>query len=920
MLRGEIGIGRSAVLGVLAERVRATGIAVHEVTCLPRDHHTAYLLAHRLVTALSPPGPLRAVAPEPPVRDSARHPAGRVPPGSHDPGETLALQLTRALRTRARTVVLVDDAQFADPETVGLVRFIAPVLAVSAVRLILGVSPIRSPTADHLAPEHPRWLLPDDLAGDAVCLAPLTEADVTQLITHRLRAVPDHDLVAELYRLSAGNPGALTAALGPAGEEAIGTLIGHAHLRPGAEPPVLHDDDRFVRALRDLGDTTWQVAKALSVLEPMGGRAPDILSAATGLPAAAVVDALTNLTASGLVSGPDRVGDAPARGWSFRIPLVAVALRARLGPYERRAASAAAVRALWEQNDRPTPGARQGPAGSAERRAYLADRIVDAGALVDRHRALSELLVSAAQFAGTQPRRAAAWLRAAADLTDDPLLRATSLARHAATAYRAGDARRAADAAGTVLRTHGAELSPGTRQEITVVLLMSLAAAGDVGALSAYSGPRPANADDTSAIAGVLALCLLGHWSQALDLIATTGLDTRPDPVARRFGELYRDVARLMGGEVSGRCDGPRPVADPSIPAQLAFELTVQQCDWLLALGSLHQATALLRQRGVDLAQLPAESLFLWQYLTGAWEAGLATARTVMVGSHAMARPPVSVLVHAHASTMLLALGRPSRARTVLDHARAQPISMPYLLDAEEADIALFIGEPGLAEEAVRRGLTEARERGHVFGTEPLWAALAALQCDRGYPEHAVACLRELERIARAAPSDRNRLLHLRSCLAAATRHPKLATELPEPRGAAREAVALARSLDQPFETARTLLAVAAFGAHGQPDDEALLREAYETFGELGALVWRYRTRTALRDAGLPVPGRRTATEENERLLATLVTEGLTNRQIARALALSEGSVASRLNRLFHRTGLRSRVELATLMLTEHPR
>ncbi|MER0245049.1 hypothetical protein AAHZ94_24260, partial [Streptomyces sp. HSW2009] len=54
LVRGEIGIGRSAVLAALAERVRATGVTVHEVACLPRDHHTAYLLAHRLVMALSP--------------------------------------------------------------------------------------------------------------------------------------------------------------------------------------------------------------------------------------------------------------------------------------------------------------------------------------------------------------------------------------------------------------------------------------------------------------------------------------------------------------------------------------------------------------------------------------------------------------------------------------------------------------------------------------------------------------------------------------------------------------------------------------------------------------------------------------------------------------------------------------------------
>jgi DNA-binding NarL/FixJ family response regulator len=55
---------------------------------------------------------------------------------------------------------------------------------------------------------------------------------------------------------------------------------------------------------------------------------------------------------------------------------------------------------------------------------------------------------------------------------------------------------------------------------------------------------------------------------------------------------------------------------------------------------------------------------------------------------------------------------------------------------------------------------------------------------------------------------------------------------------------------------------------------------------------------------------------ENERLLATLVTDGLTNRELATVLGASEKSVEGRLSRLFQRTGYRSRVELASAVLT----
>ena len=82
----------------------------------------------------------------------------------------------------------------------------------------------------------------------------------------------------------------------------------------------------------------------------------------------------------------------------------------------------------------------------------------------------------------------------------------------------------------------------------------------------------------------------------------------------------------------------------------------------------------------------------------------------------------------------------------------------------------------------------------------------------------------------------------------------------------------------------------------------------------------RARLRQVLRAHGMIVPGRSATVTENERLLASLITEGLTNRQVAIALRTSEKSVAGRLSRLFQRTGYRSRVELATAMLTgEYP-
>ncbi|MFI6698205.1 AAA family ATPase [Streptomyces sp. NPDC050509] len=983
LVRGGIGAGRTALLGALAERLRAAGLPVHPVACRPGDHLLAHLLAHRLITALSGPGGAAgagagagavgtgavggsagaggtggAVPEDRPLDDALR--SHTEPRGS---GEAVSVLLARTLRTRTPAVVLVDDAQFADPETTELLYALAPRLVSSPVRLILGVSPlgpVRS--SSQRAGEEALLALADRVSIGAVDLPPLTVEEVARLLTHRLRAVPEQTLVDEAHWLTGGNPGALVAAL-HAGSRAIRTLIGHAHLVAGAPVPVLPDDDRFVRALRGLGDTAWRVAKALSVLEPLGERTAGLVAAATGLPEHTVLRALHRLAEPGLVAGPgDRGAEAaygptygagtrngagaskgaePGRGagWTFRIPLVAVAAADRLGPYERRAVSATAVHALWEAADRG-PSAAQGTVAPADgmasthrgavvvprdaasvRRTYLANRVVDAGTFVDRGRATAELLAAARESDAAEVPEASRWLESAAGLTDDPALLASTLARYAATADSTGNGPGAADAAAALLERHARAMDPGTRLELAVVELAARAASGDPSALcgpAALHRTRAtgAGADSESEVLGVVALCLLGLWSEALKLIARSHAHRHPHPVARLFVMMCETAARLMTGDAAPFRRTLRHPVD-GIPApHLMLELTVLQCDFLLGMGELGEARALVARRGLTIGHLPIRNVMLAHYLAGSWDEAMASARSLMANSPATARMPASVLAHARTSTMLLARGWPSRARTVLDTARAVTNSMTYLLDAEQAAVHRLVGEDSRAEKALRRGLAEASEHGYAFGTEPLWAALAAMEAERGRPDRAATCLSRLERTAAASGGDSARLLSLRTRVLVLRHCPDLRSLLPDPDRSVREALALARASGRPFETACTLLAVASPGIATGPRSEARLREAYDLFGGLDALLWRYRTRTALRDAGLPVPDRRTVTEENERLLATLVAEGLSNRQLAAALGVSEGSVASRLTRLFHRTGLRSRVELATSMLT----
>ncbi|MEI5103027.1 AAA family ATPase [Streptomyces sp. PmtG] len=708
LVRGEIGSGRTTVLNALRERLSSAGTPPHHITCLPGDHLTPSLLAHRLVLALSRPASVGCADPD--ARPSPEAPSPHADPHASSSEGALGL-LDKTLRTLGPAVVLIDDAQHADPETVSLLRSLLPRLP--SLRLVLGVAPVRSGWPAEQQHERAGLAPLSDCATRVVDLPPLSRDDIARMLTARLRVVPDESLVTELHRVSGGNPAAAEAAMGP-DESRVRVLIGHAHLVEGAPQPVLPEDDRFLRTLRGLGAVVWRVAKALSLLEPMGPAATRLAETATELPASAVKEALDQLVEHGFVTGPD--GGTPDRpsAWRFRIPLVGVAVRARLGPYERRVASAAAVHALWAAE---ADGAADAVGGgwrseTAPDLVYLADRIVDAGSLVDRRRAARDLFRVAERLRTTHRRRAAGWLRAAVELADAPALYASTVLGFVTEALGVGDHRAAAESTGALARVQVRELGALTRYTLLAVELTRLASAGDIDALRTRYQVLAAEAVRGSAVPAVMAACLLGRWSDVRDLMARTEADTHTDALARSFGRLLTTKALLMGGDSAPLY---RELQEPDIgvpPFLDTYGVTVHQCESLLTIGDLKGAESLLHRRGMASAELPLQAGFLLQFLRGAWPDALSTARWLMANDLPTSRIPLGVLVHAKASAILLAQGWPARARTVLDMARALPAPMAYLMDAEEAAIHRFCGRADAERKTLRRGLAEAAAHG----------------------------------------------------------------------------------------------------------------------------------------------------------------------------------------------------------------
>lgn len=121
-----------------------------------------------------------------------------------------------------------------------------------------------------------------------------------------------------------------------------------------------------------------------------------------------------------------------------------------------------------------------------------------------------------------------------------------------------------------------------------------------------------------------------------------------------------------------------------------------------------------------------------------------------------------------------------------------------------------------------------------------------------------------------------------------------------------------------PFERARLQLTYGEWLRRRRPRQaRPVLRAAAETFDALGALPWADRARAELRASGesrrRPDDGIDQLTPQ-ELQVARLVTEGLSNREIAGRLFLSPRTVSTHLYRIYPKVGIGSRAELAGVM------
>ncbi|MET0189736.1 MAG: AAA family ATPase [Pseudonocardia sediminis] len=882
-ITGPAGSGRTTLLAELGTEIDISG---SRVVPLRFTRDGSAVPAH--LASRSAPAPGRVA----PARDRFGppwSPIGSADGAADDPRIARAAGAAAAapLLVTGNAVLLVDDAQWMDRDTSAVLEAMVRRFAGSTVRVVCAV---RTPVPASARAEGVRaWarLRADGLVHD-VRLRPLDGDAVARALRTATGAVAAPELVARVRALSRGVPAAVRDAIEDMrADGSIRVVDRHAYLVP-ASGRAREPRNHLLRTVHDLGEDVWSAAKAVAVLHPLGAAAPGLVASSLGCTAAEAGALLDRLRGAGVLHRGHR-----GATWRFTVPLVASVLLDCLGPYERRRLSETAVRAVWDDGvvcDDPD---------------YLTDRVADAGRLVDPVRARTELLARAPEAMGTKPDLAERWWNAAAELAPDRAQRAQALLMHAVTCFVHGDYERSMHGTQAVLRYHPEQLPAESVQEIQVMLISAMHNVGDAEALEEVAaGRRFFHGDDAArTVSRAIALSLMDRWADARRLLAGTRDVWATTAMSTALGELFEMLADLWAGrpEPLHRRLAEAGTGDRSHGTDERHRHTHVNAlvTTLFCVGDLRGVEHVLEKEGLAPERLDMTNRAQLAATQGRFDTALDLGRRCIAGGTARGYDAGRSAMQQGTAYLMIARGELSRARELLATARADRPALVHLLENPEAEIDKVLGNGDAATERLTTTLDAAMRRELVVGAELTWAQLADLALDRGDHDAAVRALEGVDRVDAAMRTSRSRMYAL-----------LVRAAVDKDGAAARDTVAVCRERGQPFELGVTISKLARHGL-GEPE---LLREAYDVFGDLDALLCRVWTRTLMLRYDVPIPGRQVTVAENERLLALLVADGLTNKQLAFVLRTSDKSVEGRLSRLFTRTGYRSRIELAAAM------
>ncbi|MEV0904336.1 LuxR family transcriptional regulator [Streptomyces hokutonensis] len=857
VLQGGPGVGKSALLRAVGERARAAGRRLLEVTGgadnTPCSGLRA-LLRPVLGTAESLPAGQGEIL-------RAAFAAGSGPPPETSRVALAAFNLITARAAEQPTVLIADNVRELDGPTRDVLAFMArrasdnPIVVLGALRggrTLPGVPVLDVPVLD--------------------------EPSARRLLARHADALPPA-VRERILGEALGNPLALVEL--PAAWSPAGPPGSWAHLPVNATL-----ETAFAAGLGGLSDLTRDALLVAAV--DRAGEVSEILAAASLLAGRTVaVDALDSAVAASLL----RLDRTTLR---FLHPVIRFAVLAAETPARRQAADAALAQVLTEHPDRRTWHRAQSVNGPDDE---IADQLAAAHAsLLRRDGAL-----------------AAVWaLERSAQLTTDSVTRGHRLLGAAEHAHGAGRVRLAHSLIDTA-----------ERQELNGTDRVKAEWLREISDAEPQPGPAQGQPPDLTELSA-------GDPDLALDLLLSAALHvhrTGDDPALRaavdRTAERLpatNDPRRLAALALTEPVRHGRTVADGLPSKETAWCLTDSDGfrlhgtaaheigDPVRAVDLFGRAAPTLRRQGQ--LGLLAETLLAeatGQLLLGDWPRATQLteeARQIV----AETRQPAMVAALAGTDAVAAALrGQAVRAEALADMVAAW----------QRADLAPTLR---LARGLARLGEGRYAEAYDVLGPlldrphESLrrqgFAAVLpfAVAADRaGNTADAVRVLASAEEAARVTPAP---LLHVQLPCARAVLAPDSAAE-------ELYLAALEQDLSRwPLVKARTE------HAYGQwlrrrrqaARSRTMLLSARAAFELVGASDWAGQGMT--QGAGDPLPSAADLLSPQERQIALLAAEGLSNREIAERLYLSHRTVAAHLYRAFPKLGITSRGELVPLLTT----
>jgi DNA-binding CsgD family transcriptional regulator len=885
VVRGEAGIGKRSLLQDAAEH--ATGFQVLRGAGAEPEAQLAYAGLHQLLQPAL--GQLdRLPGPQANALGGA---FGLVEgPACRSMVANGVLSLLARLGRERPVLCLVGEAQWLDRASAEALVFTGRRLDTEPVVLLLAAEDGGGRRFD--APDLPSLRLGGldrDAAGQL--LADLTGAMAPAVADQLIDRVAGHPLA--LVELAATLSGEQLAGRAPLPEPlALGTRLQRAFLPSVRRLPAATRTLLLVASVEGTGNLAAVLAAAADL-----GVGPEALEPA------------------------EQVGLVRAQGsrLMFRHPLVRSAIHQGATFVERRAAHRALA---GELTDEP----------QADRRAWhLAAATVEPDEEVAA--ALEASAVSAARRGG--PTAAAAALERAATLTPEPGPRARRLLAAAEHSWEGGLGQRARllldrvqppleePAMGARLRHLEGRIELATGSPASACRLLSEGADLAVG-------PDPDRAAELLALAGWAALAA-DQPTRVVDRLgpATAGLPGDRGPRVGRVADSLVAAELAPGPPDAARRDlspepatvWPRPSHTWAWPMLLVAE---PAADGFAAADRYAGLVAARRAAGADGALAVAlANLLAVEACLGRWPAAIRTATEGLQTARAAGQHALAPYFLVQLAWFAAQQGRADDCRRLAGEALgiAATRRLPLVAASASWDLAQLDLVDGRPRAALDRLLALASP-GH-----PTAHGLVALLATGDLVEAAVrtgaidGIGRPLVRFERWAERDKDTW-----GLATAARCRALLTQGDAAERHFGAALAIGGLDDRPFELARTELAYGEWlrRARRRGEARAHLRRALELFGRLEAAPWAERARIELGASGETARKRDPSTIDQltpqERQVAGLAVQGLTNQQIAERLLLSRHTVGYHLHKAFAKLGVESRARLRQVDLDDRGR